>query len=132
MTRVAVFSTLFHSTLFQVHARGANPYLARRVGQVADDLLAETFLEVLGSRGQFDPGREPERGCTASRPNLLHRRYRQDRTPGEVSIGQVDAQQRVGRLVVKLPDALLKVATWACIASAALSIHPRSSQCELH
>lgn len=153
---VAVFSTLF-----QLHARGVHRYLARRVGQVADDLLAETFLEALGSRERFDPGREPRAWLYGIATNLLHRHYRQEQrrfeatardaatrelsppdNPGEVSVGQVDAQRRVSRLAAAIHglspadrDVLLLTA-WAGLDSgevaAALGIPTGTVRSRLH
>jgi RNA polymerase sigma factor (sigma-70 family) len=44
------------SVLFDRHAPAIHRYLARRVGQAADDLLAETFLAAFGKRRGYDPG----------------------------------------------------------------------------
>ncbi|MBV9381288.1 MAG: RNA polymerase sigma factor [Streptosporangiaceae bacterium] len=44
------------SVLFDRHAPAIHRYLARRVGEAADDLLAETFLVAFGKRRGYDPG----------------------------------------------------------------------------
>ena len=148
------------ATLFEVHARGVHRYLARRVGQVADDLLAETFMEALGSREQFDPGREPRAWLYGIATNLLHRHYRQEQRrfeatardtatrglsppdPGEVTVGHVDAQRRVRRLAAAIAglapadrDVLLLTA-WAGLDSgevaAALGIPAGTVRSRLH
>lgn len=135
------------ATLFQAYAGGVHRYLARRVGQVAGDLLAETFLEALGSRDRFDPGREPRAWLYGIATNLLHRHYRQEQrrfeatarvaairelsppdNPGEVTVGQVDAQRRVGRLAAAIHglspadrDVLLLTA-WAGLDSGEVAV----------
>ncbi|PRX44700.1 RNA polymerase sigma-70 factor (ECF subfamily) [Prauserella shujinwangii] len=49
--------------LFDAHARPLRAYLAGRVGaDVADDLVAETFLLALRKRASYDPERAPVRG----------------------------------------------------------------------
>ena len=57
-------ATVF-AVLFDAHAAGLHRYLSRRVGAVADDLVAETFLAGLAGRAGYDPveaARGP--GCT--------------------------------------------------------------------
>ena len=46
----AVFAVLFDS-----HTAGLHRYLSRRVGAVADDLVAETFLAGLAGKDRYDP-----------------------------------------------------------------------------
>lgn len=44
--------------LFDLHAEGLYRYLASRAGgQVADDLVSETFLAALKSRERYEPSR---------------------------------------------------------------------------
>lgn len=50
------------ATIFDRHAPHIQRYLARRLGQqVADDLLAETFLAAFAKRGRYDLGRPDAR-----------------------------------------------------------------------
>ena len=153
--------TAVFATLFEAHARGLHRYLARRVGQVADDLLAETFVEALRSREQFDPGREPRAWLYGIATNLLHRHYRQEQrrfeatardaatrelsppdNPGEITVGHIDAQRRVNRLAAAIAglapadrDVLLLTA-WAGLDSgeiaAALGIPTGTVRSRLH
>ncbi|HEX6347493.1 RNA polymerase sigma factor [Umezawaea sp.] len=49
--------------LFDTHARALHGYLAGRVGvDIADDLVAETFLVALRRRATYDPAQAPVRG----------------------------------------------------------------------
>lgn len=51
------------AVLFDRHAPHIHRYLARRVGpQVAEDLLAETFLVAFGKRAAYDPAFRDARG----------------------------------------------------------------------
>jgi DNA-directed RNA polymerase specialized sigma24 family protein len=51
------------AALFDRHAPHIHRYLARRVGpQVAEDLLAETFLVAFGKRAAYDPAFRDARG----------------------------------------------------------------------
>ncbi|GAA2683724.1 sigma-70 family RNA polymerase sigma factor [Actinosynnema pretiosum subsp. pretiosum] len=65
--------------LFDRHARALHGYLRRRVGDLADDLVAETFLVAYQSRAGYDPARGTARawlhGIAA---NLLRRHLRQE------------------------------------------------------
>ncbi|MEV4006076.1 RNA polymerase sigma factor [Actinomadura sp. NPDC049753] len=46
------------AALYDRHAPAIHRYLARRLGRdLADDLMAETFLQAFRQRGRFDPGR---------------------------------------------------------------------------
>ncbi|WP_330277076.1 RNA polymerase sigma factor [Lentzea sp. NBC_00516] len=50
------------AVIFDRHAPHIQRYLARRLGQqVADDLLAETFLVAFSKRGRYDPSRPDAR-----------------------------------------------------------------------
>lgn len=64
--------------IFDRHFAEIDRYLARRVGAaLADDLVAETFVVALGSRGRYDLGAADARpwlfGIAA---NLLRRHWR--------------------------------------------------------
>ncbi|WP_232519954.1 RNA polymerase sigma factor [Actinosynnema pretiosum] len=65
--------------LFDRHARALHGYLRRRVGDLADDLVAETFLVAYQGRAGYDPARGTARawlhGIAA---NLLRRHLRQE------------------------------------------------------
>ncbi|CAL9539897.1 ECF RNA polymerase sigma factor SigW [Actinosynnema sp. ALI-1.44] len=70
---------LVFGRLFDRHARPLHRYLARRVGDLADDLVGETFLVAYQTRGGYDP----ERGTARSwlygiATNLLRRHVRQE------------------------------------------------------
>jgi hypothetical protein len=55
--------TAAFARLFDTHARALHGYLAGRVGvDVADDLVAETFLVALRRRAGYDPTQAPIRG----------------------------------------------------------------------
>jgi DNA-directed RNA polymerase specialized sigma24 family protein len=56
--------------IFDRHAPHIQRYLARRLGQqIADDLVAETFLVAFRRRESYDLGQRNARpGSTASRP----------------------------------------------------------------
>ncbi|MFF5258961.1 RNA polymerase sigma factor [Actinomadura viridis] len=46
------------AALYDRHAPAIHRYLARRLGRdLADDLMAETFLHAFGQRDRYDPGR---------------------------------------------------------------------------
>lgn len=108
--------------LFDAHAVGLHRYLSRRVGPVADDLVAETFLAALAGRDGYDPARaEPRAWLYGIATNLLRRHCRQeDRAltataraaaapptgtdPGDVVPDRVDSQLRIGRLAGGIAD----------------------------
>ncbi|WNV84475.1 RNA polymerase sigma factor [Umezawaea sp. Da 62-37] len=55
--------TAAFAALFDAYARALHGYLAGRVGvDVADDLVAETFLVALRRRASYDPAQAPVRG----------------------------------------------------------------------
>lgn len=65
--------------LFDLHARPLHRYLARRAGEVADDLVAETFLVALQIRNEYDPARGTARAWLYGiATNLLRRHVRQE------------------------------------------------------
>ncbi|SHE75220.1 RNA polymerase sigma factor [Streptoalloteichus hindustanus] len=66
--------------LFDQHAKPLHRYLARRAGEdVADDLVAETFLAALQRRDDYDPARAPVRAWLFGiATNLLRRHVRQE------------------------------------------------------
>ncbi len=104
------------AALFDAHASGLHRYLSRRVGPIADDLVAETFLAALAGRDGYDPVRaDPRAWLYGIASNLLHRHFRQElrrlaattkaaaadisgSDPGDAVPDQVDAQARIGRL----------------------------------
>ena len=109
-------ATVFAS-LFDAHASGLHRYLSRRVGAVADDLVAETFLAGMASREGYDQSKaDPRAWLYGIATNLLRRHFRQEvrglaatakaaaevtingSDPGEAVSDQVDAQARIGRL----------------------------------
>ena len=111
-------ATVF-AELFDAHAAGLHRYLSRRVGAVADDLVAETFLAGLAGREGYDPARaDPRTWLYGIATNLLRRHFRQElrglaatakaaavvtesgSDPGDAVPGQVDAQVRLGRLAL--------------------------------
>ena len=103
--------------LFDQHARPLHRYLARRVGDLADDLVGETFLVALQTRAGYDPQRGTARSWLYGiATNLLRRHLRQEvrglraaaRSAGSVAGGEghedrvaarVDASARAVRLV---------------------------------
>ncbi|SFQ50920.1 Sigma-70 region 2 [Amycolatopsis arida] len=65
--------------LFGRHARPLHRYLARRIGDVADDLVTETFLVALQTRERYDPARGTARSWLYGiATNLLRRHVRQE------------------------------------------------------
>lgn len=127
--------------LFDAHAPGLHRYLSRRVGAIADDLVAETFLAALAGRDGYDPARaDPRAWLYGIATNLLRRHFRQElgelaatakaaaadspgSDPGDVVPDQVDAQARIGRLALGIAelsqadrDVLLLIA-WAGLDS---------------
>jgi RNA polymerase sigma factor (sigma-70 family) len=65
--------------LFDRHSRPLHRYLARRVGDAADDVVAETFLVALQTRGNYDPTRGTARSWLYGiATNLLRRHLRQE------------------------------------------------------
>jgi RNA polymerase sigma-70 factor (ECF subfamily) len=65
--------------LFDRHSRPLHRYLARRVGDLADDLVGETFLIAYQTRTGYDPGRGTARSWLYGiATNLLRRHVRQE------------------------------------------------------
>jgi RNA polymerase sigma-70 factor (ECF subfamily) len=65
--------------LFDRHSRPLHRYLARRVGDLADDLVGETFLIAFQTRAGYDPGRGTARSWLYGiATNLLRRHVRQE------------------------------------------------------
>ncbi|MEJ2852125.1 MULTISPECIES: RNA polymerase sigma factor [unclassified Saccharothrix] len=65
--------------LFDRHARSLHRYLARRVGDLADDLVGETFLVAYQTRTGYDPQRGTARSWLYGiATNLLRRHVRQE------------------------------------------------------
>jgi RNA polymerase sigma-70 factor (ECF subfamily) len=117
-------------------------YLSRRVGSVADDLVAESFLAGLAGRQGYDPARaDPRTWLYGIATNLLRRHFRQElrglaatakaaaavtdsgSDPSDAVPDQVDAQVRLGRLASGIaaltPDDrdVLLVTAWAGLDS---------------
>ena len=66
--------------LFDRHADAVHRYLARRIGDSADDLLAETFLVAFRRRAAYRPDRLDVRPWLFGiATNVLHRHVRQER-----------------------------------------------------
>ena len=102
--------------LFDAYAPGLHRYLSRRVGNVADDLVAETFLAALAGRDGYDPLKaEPGAWLYGIASNLLRRHFRQElrrlsatakaayaelpgADPADAAHERIDAQAQVGRL----------------------------------
>jgi RNA polymerase sigma-70 factor (ECF subfamily) len=128
--------------LFDAHAAGLHRYLSRRVGSVADDLVAETFLAGSAGRQGYDPARaDPRTWLYGIATNLLRRHFRQElrglaatakaaaavtdsgSDPSDAVPDQVDAQVRLGRLASGIaaltPDDrdVLLVTAWAGLDS---------------
>src|SRR4051794_5307314 len=67
------------AVLFDAHAAGLHRYLSPRVGAVADDLVAETFLAGLAGRAGYDPAKsDPRAWLYGIATNLLRRHFRQE------------------------------------------------------
>jgi len=65
--------------LFDRHARPPHRYLARRVGDLADDLVGETFLVAFQTRAAYRPDRGTARAWLYGiATNLLRRHHRQE------------------------------------------------------
>ncbi|TLW93070.1 RNA polymerase sigma factor [Saccharomonospora piscinae] len=126
--------------LFDAHAGALRSYLAGRVGaQVADDLVAETFLLALRRRAAYDPGRGPVRAWLFGiATNLVRSHVRQEvralratvraarEDPGAVPerpdvrvAERIDAQRRTRRLATALAGLaradrdILLLSSWA-------------------
>jgi RNA polymerase sigma-70 factor (ECF subfamily) len=66
--------------LFDRHAAAVHHYLARRIGPVAEDLLAETFLVAFRERGRYRPERVDVRPWLFGiATNLLRQHLRQEK-----------------------------------------------------
>jgi RNA polymerase sigma factor (sigma-70 family) len=68
------------ATVFDRHAPHIQRYLARRLGgQIADDLVAETFLIAFGKRARYDPSYPNARPWLYGiATNLIGRRHREE------------------------------------------------------
>jgi RNA polymerase sigma factor (sigma-70 family) len=67
--------------LFQRHAESISRYVTRRVGpQVAEDIVAETFLAAFRQRGSYDLTRAEARPWLYGMAANLIRRYQRDET----------------------------------------------------
>lgn len=149
------------AALFDRYGAGLQRYLTRRVGTVADDLVADTFVAALAGRATFDPQRAgPGPWLYGIATNLLRRHLRQELRgltaagrelrgsrawsdgPGEQVPDRVDAQRRVARLaggIAGLADAdreVLLLTAWAGLNSievaAALDIPVGTVRSRLH
>jgi len=131
----AIATTPF-ADVFDAHFDAVHAYLRRRVGEVAEDLAAETFTRALAAYGAFDPARGDVRAWLFGiATNVVHahrrsearrlRAYVREAARAAPPAGDGDAAARVdaaadaGRAVVaiaRLPradrDVLLLVA-WA-------------------
>jgi RNA polymerase sigma factor (sigma-70 family) len=68
------------ATLFDRHATAVHRYLGRRVGELADDLLSETFLIAFRRRAAYRPERvEVRPWLIGIATNLLHGHARAER-----------------------------------------------------
>ena len=89
------------AAVFDRHAAHIHRYLARRVGrEVADDLVAETFLVAFGKRGRYDGGyRDARPWLYGIATNLVgqHRReeVRRWRRARDLAAGPFDESGRV-------------------------------------
>ncbi|GIF08539.1 RNA polymerase sigma factor [Actinoplanes siamensis] len=122
--------------LFELHADELHRYLARRTGCAADDLVGDTFVAALGSRGTFDARRGTQRAwlygiATNLANNHLRRRARENAAVGRAAetdhadgpesrvVDRVDAQVRAAQLaraIAALPDAdrdVLLLSSWS-------------------
>lgn len=134
---VVVFADLFDS-----YGPGLHRYLSRRVGDAADDLVADTFLAALAGRAGFDADKGgPGPWLYGIATNLLRRHQRREirglaatgrmlAASAECSVGpegrvsdQVDAQRRVAHLataIAALADAdreVLLLSAWAGLST---------------
>lgn len=153
-------ATVF-AELFDKYGPGLHRYLSRRIGDAADDLVADTFLTALASRASFDPDRgSPAPWLYGIATNLLRRHQRQE-IRGLAATGrmlaetatcssglerrvadQVDAQRRVAHLasaIAALAEAdreVLLLSAWAVLSTTeiaeALSIPVGTVRSRLH
>jgi RNA polymerase sigma-70 factor (ECF subfamily) len=95
------------ATLFDRHAPAVHRYLGRRVGDLADDLLSETFLIAFRRRAAYRPERvEVRPWLIGIATNLVHgsaraerRRYRAlARAAAEPEVPGADPGDSAGRL----------------------------------
>lgn len=119
--------TVVFAALFDAYAAELHGYLTRRVGAVADDLVAETFLAALATRQRYDPSRgDPRAWLYGIATNMLRQHARQERRSlektaraAQLHLDQIDD---TAHLVAEQVDAQRSTAT---IADALLSLSDR-------
>ena len=83
--------------LFDTHARALHGYLAGRVGvDIADDLVAETFLVALRRRASYDPEQSPIRGWLYGIATNLARNHVRTEIRGYRASARVHALREAG------------------------------------
>ncbi len=118
VTTAAAPSTAF-ADVFDAHFDAVHGYLRRRVGDVAEDLAAETFARALAGYGSFDPARGAVRAWLFGiATNLVHDHRRSEARrlrayvreagraapadAGADAAGRLDAAAQAGRAVVAI------------------------------
>lgn len=85
--------SIVFTVLFNDHAAELHRYLARRVGSVADDLVANTFVAALAGRSGYDATRaEPRAWLYGIATNILRRHWRQEQQELTASAVEAAAQ----------------------------------------
>ena len=89
--------TAAFARLFDTHARALHGYLAGRVGvDIADDLVAETFLVALRRRASYDPAQAPVRGWLYGIATNLARNHIRTEIRGYRASARVHALREAG------------------------------------
>lgn len=89
--------TAAFARLFDAHARALHGYLAGRVGvDIADDLVAETFLVALRRRASYDPEQSPIRGWLYGIATNLARNHVRTEIRGYRASARVHALREAG------------------------------------
>lgn len=89
--------TAAFARLFDTYARALHGYLAGRVGvDIADDLVAETFLVALRRRASYDPEQSPVRGWLYGIATNLARNHVRTEIRGYRASARVHALREAG------------------------------------
>ncbi len=116
------------AALFDRHAPAIHRYLARRLGpDVADDLVAETFLVAFQRREAYDPANAGPRPWLYGIATNLIRRYRRDETRLFRAIARTSAEPAAEPMADQVTERAAAGAARGQLASA-LARLPRSQR----